>query len=63
MLYLIYVDPENRERLLRAVQTLVESAADINDPDSEDAMILKDLKSVSRQYNVPYNTLRDNFLK
>ncbi len=49
-----YKDPENSNKLNAALNSL------INQQDGEGQ---KDLKTVSKLYNLPYNTLRDNFLK
>ncbi len=49
-----YKDPENSSKLNAALNAL------INQQDGEGQ---KDLKTVSKLYNLPYNTLRDNFLK
>jgi hypothetical protein len=49
-----YKDPENANKLNAALSSL------INQSDGEGQ---KDLKTVAKMYNLPYNTLRDNFLK
>lgn len=49
-----YKDPEHANKLNAALSSL------INQTDGEGQ---KDLKTVAKMYNLPYNTLRDNFLK
>ena len=47
------IDPNNAVRLENALKVMI-------DQNVEGA---KDLKSVSKVFDVPYNTLRDNYLK
>ena len=47
------IDPNNAIKLENAVKVMI-------DQNIEGA---KDLKSVSKMFDVPYNTLRDNYLR
>ena len=50
-----YKDPENSAKLNAALSMLINQ-------DGE-GQIMKDIKSVAKIFGVPYNTLRDNFLR
>lgn len=50
-----YKDPENSAKLNAALSMLINQ-------DGE-GQIIKDIKSVAKLFGVPYNTLRDNFLR
>jgi len=50
-----YKDPENSAKLHAALSMLINQ-------DGE-GQIVKDIKSVAKIFGVPYNTLRDNFLR
>mmetsp|Transcript_28473 Transcript_28473/g.39161 ORF Transcript_28473/g.39161 Transcript_28473/m.39161 type:complete len:266 (+) Transcript_28473:37-834(+) len=50
-----YKDPENSAKLNAALSMLINQ-------DGE-GQIIKDIKSVAKIFGVPYNTLRDNFLR
>lgn len=50
-----YKDPENSAKLNAALSMLINQ-------DGE-GQIVKDIKSVAKIFGVPYNTLRDNFLR
>lgn len=50
-----YKNPENSAKLNAAINML------INQMDDQSGH--KDLKSISKMFNIPYNTLRDNYLK
>lgn len=50
-----YKKPENAAKLNAAVNALLLSK---QDPSGQ-----KDIRSVSKLYDIPYNTLRDNYLK
>jgi hypothetical protein len=49
-----YNDPENREKLTNAVNSLLENR------DSGHSM---DMRQTASHFGVPYNTLRDNYIK
>lgn len=51
-----YKDPENQAILQSALNMMISQFDDPNLP-------RKDLKSVSKIFNLPYNTLRDNYLR
>lgn len=50
-----YRRPENAAKLNAAVNALIMQKQDPNAP--------KDIRSVSKIFNIPYNTLRDNYLR
>lgn len=50
-----YKDPENSAKLNAALSMLINQEGD--------AQVMKDIKSVAKIFAVPYNTLRDNFLR
>lgn len=50
-----YKNPENSAKLNAAINMLINQI--------EDQSGHKDLKSISKMFNIPYNTLRDNYLK
>ena len=50
-----YKNPENSAKLNAAINMLINQV--------EDSSGHKDLKSISKMFNIPYNTLRDNYLK
>ena len=50
-----YKDPENSAKLSAALSMLINRDGD--------AQIMKDIKSVAQLFGVPYNTLRDNYIR
>lgn len=51
-----YKNPENSAKLSAAINMLLNQQ-------TEDSNGQRDLKSISKMFNIPYNTLRDNYLR
>jgi len=54
-----YRDPRRMANIKSAIDLLLQQEGN----DGESSRKTKNLKEVSRQFNIPYNTLRDNFLR
>jgi len=50
-----YRKPENAAKLNAAVNALIMQKQDPNGP--------QDIRTVSKLFNIPYNTLRDNYIR
>lgn len=51
-------DPNRREKIRAAIHFILQ-----NEPGLTGTRRAPNLKKVSQQFNIPYNTLRDNFLR
>lgn len=53
---IIFLDPENASKLAAALEMMINQQNDSTAPQ-------RDLKTVSKMFGLPYNTLRDNYLR